>query len=112
MEERSYRDYYGGGGYSRDSRRADDQVGAYSDWDRSGGCCCGGGGGYGGGVDSIFSDGTLFALLAGAALAFYILYTTVTAAAGTGRRKQKRSTAGHDMDEKDGWEEAMWLGRL
>ena len=43
----SYRDYYGG--YSRGYRRADDQLGAYSDWDRTGGGCCCGGGGYGGG---------------------------------------------------------------
>merc|ERR1712223_1302651 len=79
----SYRDYYGG--YSRGYRRADDQIGAYSDWDRSGGGCCCGGGGYGG-ETSLFSDGTLFALLAGAALAFYVLYTTLTAAAATKRR--------------------------
>ena len=105
-----YRDYYG---YSRGSRRADDQVGAYSDWERSsGGCCCGGG--YGGGSEaSLFSDGTLFALLAGAALAFYILYTTVTMAAAAGRRK-KRGLSVRQEEEEEGahWEDVLWQGRL
>ena len=74
--------------YSRGYRKAGDSpsdlLGAFSgDWfDRSGGygggCCCGGGSYSSGGL---FSDGTLFALLAAAGLAFYILYTAVTAAA-------------------------------
>jgi len=92
----SYRDYYGG--YSRGYRRADDQIGAYSDWDRSGGGCCCGGGGYGG-ETSLFSDGTLFALLAGAALAFYVLYTTLTAAAASKRRR--RSFPGVHLDDEE-----------
>ena len=93
----SYRDYYGG--YSRGYRRADDQLGAYSDWDRTGGGCCCGGGGYGGGDASLFSDGTLFALLAGAALAFYVLYTTLTAAAAA--KRKKRSVSGIVQLEDD-----------
>ena len=92
----SYRDYYGG--YSRGYRRADDQIGAYSDWDRSGGGCCCGGAGYGG-ETSLFSDGTLFALLAGAALAFYVLYTTLTAAAASKRRR--RSFPGVHLDDEE-----------
>ena len=95
----SYRDYYGG--YSRGYRRADDQVGAYSDWDRSGGGCCCGGGGYGGSEASLFSDGTLFALLAGAALAFYVLYTTLTAAAAAKRKKRSVSGLVHLEDEEE-----------
>ena len=93
----SYRDYYGG--YSRGYRRADDQLGAYSDWDRTGGGCCCGGGGYGGEA-SLFSDGTLFALLAGAALAFYVLYTTLTAAAAS-KKRRKRSSIGFDLENDE-----------
>ena len=95
----SYRDYYGG--YSRGYRRADDQLGAYSDWDRTGGGCCCGGGGYGGGDASLFSDGTLFALLAGAALAFYVLYTTLTAAAAAKRKKRSVSGGVHLEDDEE-----------
>ena len=98
-EARSYRDYasyYGDRGMARDYRQTGavgDMLGSFSDWDRSGyggGCCCGGGGYGGQGVSSYFSDGTLIALLAAGALAFYILWTQVTAAqaGGTGRRRR------------------------
>ena len=80
-EARSYRDYAGYYGKPRDYRDAQaaglgaavpDMLGAFSDWDRSGGgygggCCCGGGGGYGA-TSGLFNDGTLFALLASIAL--------------------------------------------
>jgi len=115
-EGRSYRDYPNYG-YSRDYRQAHDMVGAYSDWERSGGgggCCCGGGGGYSGGSEaSLFSDGTLFALLAGAALAFYILYTTVTMAAAGGRRKRGLSNRKVKENEESplfDFEEVLWQG--
>ena len=111
-EGRSYRDspYYG---FSRNYRQSD-QQGAYSDWDRAwdrsgGGCCCGGGG-YSGDSLSSFSDGTLFALLAAAGLAFYVLYTTVTAAAGTGKRK--RSARVEDEESGFGFEDLLFQGRL
>ena len=126
-EPRSYRDYasyYGdrqgmARGY-RQTGAVGDMLGAFSDWERSGGgygggsCCCGGG--YGGSQASFFSDGTLFALLAGAALAFYILYTTITMAGGTGGRRRKRGLKhGDDEDVHDslfeGFEEIMWQGR-
>ena len=125
-EPRSYRDYasyYGDRqGMARDYRQTGavgDMLGAFSDWERSGGgygggsCCCGGG--YGGSQASFFSDGTLFALLAGAALAFYILYTTITMAGGTGGRRRKRGLKHDDEDVHDslfeGFEEIMWQGR-
>ena len=112
-EARTYRDFASYYARDRDYRQAGaagDMLGAFSDWERSGGgygggCCCGGG--YGGASASFFSDGTLIALLAGAALAFYILYTTVTQAAGTGKRR-KRSDDGVVM----GFEDWMWEGRL
>merc|ERR1711892_802032 len=107
-EGRSYRDYPNYG-YSRDYRQAHDMVGAYSDWERSGG-----GGGYSGGSEaSLFSDGTLFALLAGAALAFYILYTTVTMAAAGGRRKRGLSNRKVKENEESplfDFEEVLWQG--
>ena len=56
-----------------------DLLGAPSDWDWGRlGCCCG----HGGSQVSHFSDGTLFAILAAGALAFYVLYSTITMAAG------------------------------
>ena len=116
-EGRSYRDYYPNYGYSRDYRQAD-MVGAYSDWERSaggGGCCCGGGGGYSGGSEaSLFSDGTLFALLAGAALAFYILYTTVTMAAANRRKRSLNNRKVKENEESPlfDFEEVLWQGRL
>ena len=120
-EARSYRDlasqYYGSGS-TRDYRQAADLAGAFSDWaqDRSGGgCCCGGG--YGGGgyssSPSLFSDGTLFALLAAAGLAFYVLYNTITANAAGARtvpgRRRRRST---DNLLSEGEENVIWRGRL
>ena len=122
-EARSYRDYANLYGSSRDYRQTD-MAGAFSDWaqDRSGGgCCCGGG--YGGGgyssSPSLFSDGTLFALLAAAGLAFYILYSTVTnAAAGTGGRRKRRSLMSLSVQEKeedfgvDPFEHFIGLGRF
>jgi len=115
-EGRSYRDYYPNYGYSRDYRQAD-MVGAYSDWERSaggGGCCCGGGGGgYSGGSEaSLFSDGTLFALLAGAALAFYILYTTVTMAAAARRKRSLNTRKVKENEESPlfDFEEVLWQG--
>ena len=131
-EARSYRDYAGYYGKPRDYRDAQaaglgaavpDMLGAFSDWDRSGGgygggCCCGGGGGYGA-TSGLFNDGTLFALLAGAALAFYILYTTITmnVSTGTGRgsRKKRNSKTGEAAEEDSpfvGFEDIIWLGRL
>ena len=58
-----------------------DLLGAPSDWDWGRpGCCCG----HGGSQVSHFSDGTLFAVLAAGALAFYVLYSTITMAMGAG----------------------------
>ena len=132
-EARSYRDYtsyYGDrrmDSMNRDYRQTGavaDMVGAFSDWERSGGGygggCCGGCGYSGGGSSaSFFSDGTLFALLAGAALAFYILYSTITmnaAAAGTGTRfKRGLRKKKHEEDDDNtpvGFEDILWMGRL
>ena len=122
-EARSYRDFasYYGQSRDRDYRQTGgvgDMLGAFSDWDRSGGgygggCCCGGG--YGGTSASFFSDGTLFALLAGAALAFYILYTTITMAnAGGGRRRRdarKTDQDSHNESPFVGFEDIVWQGR-
>ena len=56
--------------------KARDLLGAPSDWDWGRpGCCCG----HGGSQVSHFSDGTLFAILAAGALAFYVLYSTIMA---------------------------------
>ena len=122
-EARSYsRDYVGYYGKGRDYRQAGaaaDMLGAFSDWSRDGGygCtpCCGGGG-YGGSSASFFSDGTLFALLAGAALAFYILYTTITMAnARNFRRKRAARKWTEEPNEEpslfDGFEDIVWQGR-
>ena len=127
-EARSYRDYAGyygsdGRGAGRDYRQAgaaSDMLGAFSDWSRDGGygggCCCGGGG-YGSTSASFFSDGTLFALLAGAALAFYILYTTITMANATGGRRKKRGASNGKVEPEeeaslfDGFEDIVWQGR-
>ena len=117
-EARSYRDFATQYGSSRDYRQTSDLAGAFSDWaqDRSGGgCCCGGG--YGGGgyssSPSLFSDGTLFALLAAAGLAFYVLYNTITANAAGARtvpgRRRRRST---DNLLSEGEENVIWRGRL
>ena len=67
------------GGYSY-SRPWDggDLVGAASGWERSH-CCC-----DGHNSPSYFQDGTLFALLAAGALAFYVLYSTITMAMEAG----------------------------
>ena len=115
-EARSYRDYANLYGSSRDYRQTD-MAGAFSDWaqDRSGGgCCCGGG--YGGGgyssSPSLFSDGTLFALLAAAGLAFYVLYTTVTAAAGTGRRRRSLKIQEGEDEGFDLFDDIVRLGRF
>ena len=115
-EARSYRDYANLYGSSRDYRQTD-MAGAFSDWaqDRSGGgCCCGGG--YGGGgyssSPSLFSDGTLFALLAAAGLAFYVLYTTVTAAAGTGRRRRSLKNQEGEDEGFDLFDDIVRLGRF
>ena len=118
---RDYAGYYGKGRDYRQAGAASDMLGAFSDWSRDGGygCtpCCGGGGGYGGSSASFFSDGTLFALLAGAALAFYILYTTITMNAGTGKRRKRGARNGKgDWEEEDeglfdGFEDIVWQGR-
>lgn len=121
-EARTYRDFasYYGQSRDRDYRQTGgvgDMLGAFSDWDRSGGgygggCCCGGG--YGGTSASFFSDGTLFALLAGAALAFYILYTTITMAnAGGGRRRRNARKTDQDSANESpfiGFEDIVWQG--
>jgi len=126
-EARSYRDYaayYGadGRGAGRDYRQAgaaSDMLGAFSDWSRDGGygggCCCGGGGGYGSSSASFFSDGTLFALLAGAALAFYILYTTITMANARSFRRKRGARNGRVESEEeeslfDGFDDIVWQG--
>ena len=126
-EARSYRDYAGyygladGRGMGRDYRQAgaaSDMLGAFSDWSRDGGygggCCCGGGGGYGASSASFFSDGTLFALLAGAAPAFYILYTTVTMANTGGRRKRGVRNGKQEPEQEaylfEGFEDIVWHG--
>ena len=119
---RDYAGYYGKGRDYRQAGAASDMLGAFSDWqarDGGYGCtpCCGGGGGYQGGSSaSFFSDGTLFALLAAAGLAFYILYTTITMAGGTGRRKKRGARNGKgEMEEEeslfDGFEDIVWQGR-
>ena len=69
MESSYYRPWEGGG----------DLLGAASGWERSG-CCCDGY--HSSSSPSYFADGTLFALLAAGALAFYVLYSTITMAAG------------------------------
>ena len=103
---RDYRDYL------------PDMTGAFSDWaqDRSGGgCCCGGG--YGGGgysySPSLFSDGTLLVILAIAGFAYYVLYTTVTAAAGTGRRRRSLKNLEEGEDQGfDLFDDIVRLGRF
>ena len=58
---------------------AGDLAGAASGWERSG-CCC-----EGQHLSpSYLQDGTLLALLAAGALAFYVLYSTITMGAGAG----------------------------
>jgi hypothetical protein len=120
---------YGRRAYSRGSRRAEDVAAAYSsEYDRlggGGGCCCGGGG-YGGGglgglggTGSLLSAGTIVALLAAGALAFYILYTAVTKAGRRKRRRRSSLSGGHQLmedDEEDdvdfmGFETLVWHGR-
>ena len=64
--------------YSRPWDGGGDLVGAASGWERSH-CCC-----DGHNSPSYFQDGTLFALLAAGALAFYVLYSTITMAMGAG----------------------------
>ena len=127
-EARSYRDYasyYGDRGMVRDYRQTGntaDMLGAFSDWDRSGGygggCCCGGGYGGQGGLSSYFSDGTLIALLAAGALAFYILWTQVNAqaaAGGTFRKRRGIRTRPHEDDEDynqfEMFGHTLWKGR-
>ena len=115
-EARSYRDYVNLYGSSRDYRQTD-MVGAFSDWaqDRSGGgCYCGGG--YGGGgfssSPSLFCDGTLIGLLVAASIAFYVLYTTVTAAAATGRRKRSFKNMEGEDEGFDLFDDIVRLGRF
>ena len=62
--------------YSRPWDQAGDLVGASSGWERSG-CCCDGYGAHHS-PQSYFNDGTLYAVLAAGALAFYVLYSTIT----------------------------------
>ena len=54
-----------------------DLIGSSSDWDRSGCCCPDYGPSYS--PQSYFGDGTLLAVLAAGALAFYVLYSTIMA---------------------------------
>ena len=61
-----------GYGYSRPWEGGGDLMGAASGWERSH-CCC-----PGHFSPSYFADGTLYAVLAGGALAFYVLYSAIT----------------------------------
>ena len=68
--------------YSRPWEGARDLVGAASGWGRSD-CCC-----NGHFSPSYFQDGTLYAVLAAGALAFYVLYSTITMEMGAGGADQ------------------------
>lgn len=62
------------------------------------------------------SDGTLIALLAGAALAFYIIYNAVQeaaeAAAGGGRKKRSAANAKTQEDRDFDIEHLLFNGRF
>ena len=71
-----------GSSYYRPWEGVGDLVGAASGWERSGCCCDGYHHSSSSFSPSYFGDGTLFAVLAAGALAFYVLYSTITMAAG------------------------------